>query len=118
MTELLEDLLAEACDLAEQAGSLTLDWFGQSGLKVESKTDGSEVTAADRAAERFIREQLEVRHPDHAVRGEEEGGVVDSDKLTWIIDPIDGTRGFARGCLLYTSPSPRDRTRSRMPSSA
>ena len=26
--------------------------------------------------------------------------------------------GMARGCLLYTSPSPRDRTRSRMPSSA
>ena len=25
---------------------------------------------------------------------------------------------FAKGCLLYTSPSPRDRTRSRMPSSA
>ena len=26
--------------------------------------------------------------------------------------------GFSRSCLLYTSPSPRDRTRSRMPSSA
>ena len=26
--------------------------------------------------------------------------------------------GFCKGCLLYTSPSPRDRTRSRMPSSA
>ena len=26
--------------------------------------------------------------------------------------------GFHRNCLLYTSPSPRDRTRSRMPSSA
>ena len=26
--------------------------------------------------------------------------------------------GKARNCLLYTSPSPRDRTRSRMPSSA
>ena len=25
---------------------------------------------------------------------------------------------LAMGCLLYTSPSPRDRTRSRMPSSA
>ena len=25
---------------------------------------------------------------------------------------------YARFCLLYTSPSPRDRTRSRMPSSA
>ena len=26
--------------------------------------------------------------------------------------------GLYEGCLLYTSPSPRDRTRSRMPSSA
>ena len=26
--------------------------------------------------------------------------------------------GLLKGCLLYTSPSPRDRTRSRMPSSA
>ena len=26
--------------------------------------------------------------------------------------------GESTGCLLYTSPSPRDRTRSRMPSSA
>ena len=29
-----------------------------------------------------------------------------------------GVRSSARPCLLYTSPSPRDRTRSRMPSSA
>ena len=28
------------------------------------------------------------------------------------------TDDFYRTCLLYTSPSPRDRTRSRMPSSA
>ena len=27
-------------------------------------------------------------------------------------------RALVKGCLLYTSPSPRDRTRSRMPSSA
>ena len=27
-------------------------------------------------------------------------------------------KGKTRDCLLYTSPSPRDRTRSRMPSSA
>ena len=31
---------------------------------------------------------------------------------------VGGKRVFAAGCLLYTSPSPRDRTRSRMPSSA
>ena len=31
---------------------------------------------------------------------------------------IDDTCSHAEACLLYTSPSPRDRTRSRMPSSA
>ena len=33
------------------------------------------------------------------------------EELKEVIDQYDG-------CLLYTSPSPRDRTRSRMPSSA
>ena len=31
---------------------------------------------------------------------------------------VPGTGDNSRSCLLYTSPSPRDRTRSRMPSSA
>ena len=31
---------------------------------------------------------------------------------------VIGTTGFANSCLLYTSPSPRDRQKSRMPSSA
>ena len=31
---------------------------------------------------------------------------------------VDGGMTKAEACLLYTSPSPRDRTRSRMPSSA
>ena len=33
-------------------------------------------------------------------------------------DSVSPAGGLARICLLYTSPSPRDRTRSRMPSSA
>ena len=36
--------------------------------------------------------------------------------LTVTTTALDGTYAFT--CLLYTSPSPRDRTRSRMPSSA
>ena len=34
--------------------------------------------------------------------------------IGWVVYPA----GYFLGCLLYTSPSPRDRTRSRMPSSA
>ena len=33
-------------------------------------------------------------------------------------DDIDESTDWLEDCLLYTSPSPRDRTRSRMPSSA
>ena len=36
----------------------------------------------------------------------------------FIAEGVDQTRGWFYTCLLYTSPSPRDRTRSRMPSSA
>ena len=35
-----------------------------------------------------------------------------------IYDENENTVYVVKGCLLYTSPSPRDRTRSRMPSSA
>ena len=50
-----------------------------------------------------------------------------SDKLNIVIDQVrndlekDGCaiiRGFLSNCLLYTSPSPRDKRQSRMPSSA
>ena len=43
-------------------------------------------------------------------------GVGDAARDSKLID--GATRDLAAICLLYTSPSPRDRTRSRMPSSA
>ena len=36
----------------------------------------------------------------------------------WLVKDKDGSLKVTKTCLLYTSPSPRDRTRSRMPSSA
>ena len=103
VTVSLEGLLAEASELAQAAGSLTLEWFRRSGLEIESKVDGSEVTEADRSAERFIRDEIQRRHPSHSVIGEEEGGLFEPDNMTWIIDPIDGTRGFVRGVPLYAT---------------
>ena len=50
-------------------------------------------------------------HIDHERYGESEEERVGSD---WF--ELHGDR--VKACLLYTSPSPRDRTRSRMPSSA
>ena len=41
-------------------------------------------------------------------------GITSAERLSWP-SPFDA---LISTCLLYTSPSPRDRTRSRMPSSA
>ena len=56
------------------------------------------------------------------LNGAFEGKPVNADAVEQIISrcniPIQLGGGIRDICLLYTSPSPRDRTRSRMPSSA
>lgn len=99
----VEGLMDEARELAEAAGALTLDWFRAQSLEVEAKSDGTEVTAADRAAEQLIRDELARRHPDDGIVGEEHGTVVGTTGRTWIVDPIDGTRGFVRGVPLFST---------------
>ena len=42
----------------------------------------------------------------------------EADNIERLIYTAQNAPGLSSGCLLYTSPSPRDRTRSRMPSSA
>ena len=44
--------------------------------------------------------------------------VVSQKQLGITIEPEETGTTFAENCLLYTSPSPRDMRRSRMPSSA
>ena len=97
------DLLAFAVDLARRAGELTLRWFATDDLDVESKADGTPVTQADRAAERFVREQLAEHHPDDTVIGEEEPIHEGTSARRWILDPIDGTKAFTRGVPLYST---------------
>ena len=65
-------LLDEVVALVRAAGELTLQWFRDDELAIEHKGDGTPVTAADKAAERFLREELGRRFPDDAVIGEEE----------------------------------------------
>ncbi|MDG2113474.1 MAG: inositol monophosphatase family protein [Actinomycetota bacterium] len=99
----VESLMAQARDIACAAGQLTLEFFQRSDLAVDAKSDGTEVTDADRGAERLVRERLAAAYPDDAVFGEEEGGAVRPGGRTWIVDPIDGTRGFVRGVPLYST---------------
>ncbi len=97
------ELLEEAVTLARLAGDLTLRYFRSAGLQVDSKSDGTPVTAADRGAERLLREELARRHPDDGILGEEEPELSGVSGRRWILDPIDGTKAFTHGVPLYTN---------------
>jgi len=99
----LSELLDLAVSLTRQAGELTLGWFRAENLAVDRKGDGTPVTEADRAAERFLRAEITGRFPDDAIVGEEEADTPGSSGRTWIIDPIDGTKAFTHGVPLYSN---------------
>jgi len=88
-------------ELAYKAGRITLGYFN-TGIQPEFKKDDSPVTAADRAAETFIRAEIEKHYPTHSILGEEFGHTGSAgNSFRWIIDPIDGTKSFMRGVPLY-----------------
>ena len=90
-----------AIEMAEQAGKLTLDYFGRRSLQVFAKRDATPVTEADRKAEELIRRGIGSRFPGDGLFGEEFDEQPSGNGRRWIIDPIDGTRAFIHGVPLY-----------------
>lgn len=77
------------------ADRITLGW--QRRVAIKRKRDGSEVTAADRAAERLLRRRLGAAWPADPVLGEEYGGELADQGRCWLVDPIDGTSSYVLG---------------------
>jgi histidinol-phosphatase len=96
-----ESRLAWARQFAVEAGKLTLRYFQNPSLQVESKSDDSPVTVADRQAEEFLRDRIHERFPRDGVLGEEFGETPGESGVRWILDPIDGTKSFISGVPLY-----------------
>ena len=95
--ELLE--FAAATTLSARTDSLA--WF-RTATAVINKQDGSgfdPVTIADRTVEQHIRTCIRKQYPCHGIFGEEYGYEPGEIGLTWVIDPIDGTRAFVCGLL-------------------
>ena len=94
------ELLEFAKAAAIEAGAQTLPFF-RAETTVENKLeDGGfdPVTEADKAAELILRERIRATYPAHGICGEE-FGLEEGNGLTWVIDPIDGTRAFMSGML-------------------
>lgn len=91
---------SEAVRIAELAKEVALVYFNNRvELTLETKQFKDFVSEADRAVEKFIRDQLEAVFPEDKILGEEGGG--DVNRSFWVVDPIDGTANFLRGSPLW-----------------
>ena len=69
----LDEYRAFLGELTEASARVIKPLFGDHGLVVEMKADESPVTAADRGAEKALRELIRQRHPQHGIVGKEFG---------------------------------------------
>jgi len=109
-TDLISDLTGDlelAHALADAADAITMARFRAVDLVVETKPDLTPVTEADRAVEDMIRARLAEERPGDGVLGEEFGSTgasdIDGGGRRWIVDPIDGTKGYARGIPVWAT---------------
>ncbi|MEM7241743.1 MAG: inositol monophosphatase family protein [Pseudomonadota bacterium] len=88
-----------ALTLADCAKEISLRYFRNPDLTIENKdqSDFDPVTQADREIELKIRECLSGIAPQDGILGEEFDPMDTQSGLTWVIDPIDGTRAFMAG---------------------
>jgi myo-inositol-1(or 4)-monophosphatase len=85
-------------DGVREAGALALSMFGKP-LKNWTKDASSPVSEADIAVDKLLRERLSGAEPGFGWLSEE--SIDDAARLAarfvWIVDPIDGTRGYIAG---------------------
>jgi myo-inositol-1(or 4)-monophosphatase len=86
-----------------EAGAIARGFFGGS-FKRWSKAQGSPVTEADLAVDKFLKERLRAARPDYGWLSEESED--DSERLgrdtVFIVDPIDGTVAFLKNKPHFT----------------
>jgi len=93
------EIIEVAHEMANAARLAIMPHFRAASLIAENKLehDFDPVTAADRAAEVAMRDVLAKRRPQDGIFGEEFGVSEGESGLTWVLDPIDGTRAFISG---------------------
>jgi histidinol phosphatase-like enzyme (inositol monophosphatase family) len=88
--------LRVALAAAHRAGAIAMRAFG-TRLTIETKADATPVTVIDRACEEAMRKTITRAFPTDGFLGEEYGSTNPGADIRWIIDPIDGTKGYLRG---------------------
>lgn len=96
----LKDFLNFSKYLSKISGEVIKSYFRKQ-IVIDTKSDDSPVTIADKKAEEIMREAIMKEFPDHGIVGEEFGTYQESAPYKWILDPIDGTKSFICGSVIF-----------------
>lgn len=97
--ELLE--FSNFCEKLTAISGKNIRKYFRSEINVETKSDSSPVTIADKSTEEKLREMIMKEYPDHGIIGEEFGKHNENALYQWILDPIDGTKSFICGAVTF-----------------
>lgn len=86
--------------LASISGKIIKQYF-RTEISIDSKSDHSPVTVADKKSEEIMREEIMKQFPDHGIIGEEFGNHNTDAEYVWVLDPIDGTKSFICGAPTF-----------------
>ncbi len=92
----MQEFIALANSMADIAGEIIKKYY-RKPFNIDKKEDNSPVTVADLEVEQALREFLAKHRPDDGIYGEEYNPIPSKSGLTWVIDPIDGTKSFMIG---------------------
>ena len=95
-------LLVAAKKIVREAGYRASRLSLSSRKILKRKKNGDLVTTGDHDVEEYVRKELKEQFPDHGLDFEEMGQKNPTAEYVWILDPIDGTKYYAKGIPLYT----------------
>ena len=89
------EYLTAALEAAQRAAEISRSYYA-GNFTVSTKADLTPVTQADVECEEAISAMILGRFPEHGFFGEETGRTQEDADYLWLVDPIDGTKGFVR----------------------
>ena len=95
ITSSASEYLQVALRAAEEAAKISRHYYA-GNFTVTTKADLTPVTQADVECEQAIRRIILEQFPEHGFYGEETGRTQEDADYLWLVDPIDGTKGFVR----------------------
>lgn len=93
-------LAHDAGSFAKEAGGL-LAKYQKRAKTLRYKDFMDIVTTADLASEKLLVSLIYKKYPSHTIDSEEMGVKRTASPYTWVIDPLDGTKEYARGVTEY-----------------